>query len=91
MQPPSSPPERRHVFGRGLPETLLSGACVRGIVLLAICLGLPTQATGRAEQLKPTHSVFNGFIPSETYVAEVDGTPSSGAQIMVDVTNPGLN
>lgn len=54
-----------------------------GLVLAVTCLGFVTQGMALPAQLKPLHTVFNGFLPSETYVVEVNGVRSADAQILV--------
>jgi len=51
--------------------------------LAVTCLGLATPGAVLAAQQSPTHPVFHDFLPLETYVLEVDGISSAGAQILV--------
>jgi len=57
------------------------------LVVVTACFSFVAHGTASA-QLKPPHAVYNGFLPTEGYVVEVDGAPSGEAQILVAESLP---
>ena len=60
------------------------------MILTVTLLGLATLGTTLASQQLPPHAVFNGFLPIEAYVLEVNGASSPDAQILVAERLPAI-
>lgn len=70
--------------GRGrIPGMRLRRSRLLSLAFTVACLGFAAQGTVLAAQLRSPHPVFNGFLPAEIYVVEVNGVPSAEAQITI--------